>query len=84
MLTGCNGHVDAGGKNDGKVNGKRYFKCADQHGLFVKPSSLTHELGVDGVSAPLAIAAFQKKIEVCLSYSAPVSARSLLPAGHRS
>eukprot|EP00037_Helgoeca_nana_P009774 m.85770 g.85770 ORF g.85770 m.85770 type:complete len:898 (+) comp19796_c0_seq2:74-2767(+) len=51
------------GKNDGRVNGKRYYSCTDRHGLFVKLSSLTHELAVDGVSAPLAIAEYQQRIE---------------------
>ena len=28
------------GKNNGVVNGKVYFKCADNHGLFVRSSQL--------------------------------------------
>ena len=27
---------DTRGKNNGSVNGKEYFKCADQHGLFLR------------------------------------------------
>ena len=31
---------DARGKNSGSVNGKEYFKCADQHGLFLKAGQI--------------------------------------------
>ena len=30
------------GKNDGSVQGKRYFNCKTNHGLFVKPEKATH------------------------------------------
>lgn len=29
------------GKNDGQVDGTRYFQCAPQHGIFVKPSRVS-------------------------------------------
>ena len=31
---------DARGKNNGVVNGKEYFKCPEQHGLFVRPGQV--------------------------------------------
>ena len=32
---------DASGKNDGAVQGQRYFDCLPGHGIFIKPSGLT-------------------------------------------
>lgn len=31
---------EARGKNNGIVNGKEYFKCPDQHGLFLRSSQI--------------------------------------------
>eukprot|EP00438_Fugacium_kawagutii_P028470 Skav218397 [mRNA] locus=scaffold790:266588:269982:+ [translate_table: standard] len=28
------------GKNDGSVKGKSYFKCAEEYGLFLRPSAV--------------------------------------------
>eukprot|EP00163_Fabomonas_tropica_P004182 TRINITY_DN136_c0_g1_i2.p1 TRINITY_DN136_c0_g1~~TRINITY_DN136_c0_g1_i2.p1 ORF type:complete len:252 (+),score=22.68 TRINITY_DN136_c0_g1_i2:220-975(+) len=33
--------IDMNGKNDGEVNGKRYFQCADKMGAFVRPRRVT-------------------------------------------
>lgn len=33
------------GKHDGAVKGKRYFTCADGHGLFIRPQMLTKIFG---------------------------------------
>ena len=32
---------DASGKNDGAVQGQRYFDCPPGHGMFIRPSVLT-------------------------------------------
>lgn len=32
---------DASGKNDGAVQGQRYFDCLPGHGMFIRPSVLT-------------------------------------------
>ena len=32
---------EASGKNDGAVQGQRYFDCLPGHGIFIKPSGLT-------------------------------------------
>ena len=39
------------GKNDGSVDGERYFQCEAKHGLFLRPSqlSLARARGGDGV-----------------------------------
>jgi dynactin complex subunit len=29
---------DPSGKNNGTVEGKKYFSCPDQHGVFVRPN----------------------------------------------
>ena len=29
------------GKNDGSVQGKSYFSCAENHGMFVRPTQVT-------------------------------------------
>ncbi|KAK0564041.1 hypothetical protein OC861_004501 [Tilletia horrida] len=33
---------EANGKNNGVVQGKRYFECSDGHGVFVRPSQVHH------------------------------------------
>ena len=37
----------AKGKNDGTVQGKRYFQCKSNHGLIVRPSKVTVR-GING------------------------------------
>ena len=32
---------DASGKNDGAVQGQRYFDCAPAHGMFIRPAAAT-------------------------------------------
>ena len=39
------------GKNNGTVKGEPYFKCGEQHGLFVRPRSIAKECA-DGAVAP--------------------------------
>ncbi len=34
---------DAKGKNNGVVQGKKYFNCPDNHGIFVRQSQITVE-----------------------------------------
>lgn len=38
---------EAKGKNDGTVQGKRYFTCEENHGIFVRQSQVTRELFSD-------------------------------------
>ncbi|VDD88282.1 unnamed protein product, partial [Enterobius vermicularis] len=40
------------GKNDGSVEGKRYFKCEPNHGLFCKAGKLEHVVGSSSVKSP--------------------------------
>lgn len=35
---------EAKGKNDGTVQGKRYFTCAENRGIFVRQSQVTTEI----------------------------------------
>lgn len=36
---------EAKGKNDGTVQGKRYFTCEENHGIFVRQSQVSHHTG---------------------------------------
>ena len=40
------------GKNNGSVNGKEYFKCSGNRGLFVRPSQLQVSWGQGGRAPP--------------------------------
>lgn len=40
---------EAKGKNDGTVQGKRYFTCEENHGIFVRQSQVSESLYHDGV-----------------------------------
>ena len=33
--------ADASGKNDGAVQGQRYFQCPSAHGMFIRPAAAT-------------------------------------------
>ena len=35
---------DASGKNNGTLQGKIYFKCEENHGIFVRQSQVRHSL----------------------------------------
>ncbi|KAG9344107.1 hypothetical protein JZ751_012589, partial [Albula glossodonta] len=37
------------GKNDGTVQGKRYFTCDENHGIFVRQSQMSGWVGLQGV-----------------------------------
>ena len=32
---------EAGGKNNGTVQDRKYFECEDKHGIFVRPNMVT-------------------------------------------
>lgn len=40
---------EAKGKNDGTVQGKRYFTCEENHGIFVRQSQVSESLYHDGI-----------------------------------
>jgi hypothetical protein len=63
----------AAGKNDGSVQGVSYFKCAPNHGLFVKE---------DVVKVVGAAAAAPATVPAPLSVAAPAAAPVVAPAAH--
>ena len=52
---------EAAGQNDGKMQGRRYFECGRNHGIFVKKHQLTRELMIEGQSIPAYVESLQER-----------------------
>ena len=58
---------NARGRNDGSVQGRRYFSCKPGHGLMVRPSKLS----VKGINGSRLLTSAQEKLASSATSSVP-------------